>query len=206
MFRYFPSGKALFESNNYLGIEGLEPSRFKEPTNFHSPLASGLSLYHKNLGPTFRLPPVGIPLRQAFRRTQSLREVKPIAVDCACGLACRFWRLGLPSKPVWLAKFFLIAPVESLHLSNFFLRLNWLRVSDFFISFSEFESFHFFDFSKKAQILFFKSVASTNSAISPGHPVGIPGAFTQAFARRAKQAYRPPSPFCWYISTLRRER
>ena len=64
----------------------------------------------------------------------------------------------------------MIAPVESLHLSNFFLRLNWLRVSNFFISFSEFESFHFFDFSKKAQILFFKSVASTNSAISPkGH-------------------------------------
>ena len=109
-----------------------------------------LSAFRLGLPPTASLPP---------NATTSLRDVKPIAGEC--------WRLGLPSKPVRLAKFFLIAPVESLHLSNFFLRLNWLRVSYFFISFSEFESFHFFDFSKKAQILFFKSVASTNSAISP---------------------------------------
>lgn len=137
-FTSFPSDfqkRALFYCLNQknLGIEGLEPSRFKEPTNFHLPSARGLYLYHHlNLSP-FILPSEKV-------------------------------RLDLISLK---AKICMIAPVESLHLSNFFVRLNWLRVSNFFISFSEFESFHFFDFSKKAQILLFKSVASTNSAISP---------------------------------------
>ena len=76
LFRFYPSVKTLFESKNYLGIEGLEPSRSKEPTNFHSPLASGLSLYHKNRGPTLRRPhpmakgPVG-PLGQGTLMAKS---------------------------------------------------------------------------------------------------------------------------------------